>query len=63
MRNKSAAERGAQGPSMDGLGVFNYVEQPAPLAPKPVLNPAPPYIHDTLPSVIMKNHQIPPNLM
>ncbi|WP_071394385.1 manganese catalase family protein [Bacillus tuaregi] len=60
--NKSAAGRWAQGPSMDGLGTFNYVEKPVPLAPKPVLNPAPPYIHDTLPSVIMGAHQIPPNL-
>lgn len=39
-------------PSMDGLGTFNYVENPVPCAPKPVLKPAPPYIYDTLPQVI-----------
>ena len=39
--NESAAGRWAKGPSMDGEGVFQYVEHPQPLAKKPVLRPAP----------------------
>ncbi|AWE07371.1 manganese catalase [Lysinibacillus sp. 2017] len=57
--NESAAGRWANGPSLDGEGQFRYVEQPLPLAPKPALNPAPPYIHDTLPSIIKGD--LPPN--
>lgn len=61
--NKSAFGRWAHGTSMDGLGTFNYVEHPVPLAPKPILHPAPPYIHDTLPAVIKeKSGLIPPNM-
>ncbi|MCY8618563.1 manganese catalase family protein, partial [Bacillus haynesii] len=50
--------------SMDGEGVFQYVEHPQPLAKKPVLRPAPPYIHDTPPSVIQhpRDDVLPPNL-
>ena len=59
--NESATGRWASGPSLDGEGRFRYVEKPIPLAPKPVLNPAPPYIHDTLPSVI-KGDDIPPHV-
>lgn len=50
--NESATGRWANGPSIDGEGVFQYVENPVPLAPKPKLRPAPPYIHDTPPAVI-----------
>lgn len=53
--NESAAGRWANGPSMDGEGVFQFVENPLPLAPKPKLNPAPSYIHDTPPTVIKDN--------
>jgi Mn-containing catalase len=60
--NKSAAGRWANGPSMDGLGTFNYVENPVPFGPKPSLKPAPPYIHDTLPSVL-KSDVVPPPSM
>lgn len=60
--NESATGRWAQGPSIDGEGTFQYVENPIPLAPKPVLTPAPPYIHDTLPSVISGDDMIPPHL-
>ncbi|WP_026692774.1 manganese catalase family protein [Peribacillus kribbensis] len=49
--NKSAQGRWANGPSMDGQGVFQYVEHPAPFGPKQKLPPAPPYIHDTPPTV------------
>lgn len=61
--NQSAAGRWAHGPSMDKLGTFNYVENPVPLAKKPVLRPAPPYIHDTLPSLLKDNTKgmLPPN--
>lgn len=47
--DESATGRWAHGPSMDGEGQFQYVQQPLPLAPIPVLKPAPAYIHDTLP--------------
>jgi Mn-containing catalase len=59
--NQSAKGRWAHGPSMDGEGEFRYVENPKPLAKKPKLKPAPPYIFDTPPSVI-KGDMIPPNL-
>ncbi|MBU8908028.1 manganese catalase family protein [Desertibacillus haloalkaliphilus] len=39
----------ASGPSMDGLGVFNYVPQPPAYGDRPFLKPAPPYMHNTLP--------------
>jgi Mn-containing catalase len=61
--NESAAGRWANGPSMDKLGTFHYVENPVPLAKKPVLKPAPSYIHDTLPSVIKGDKgMLPPNM-
>ncbi|MCY7753594.1 manganese catalase family protein [Bacillus haynesii] len=62
--NESATGRWAKGPSMDGEGVFQYVEHPQPLAKKPVLRPAPAYIHDTPPSVIQhpRDEILPPNL-
>ncbi|WP_407272365.1 manganese catalase family protein [Radiobacillus sp. PE A8.2] len=50
--NESAKGRWAYGPSMDGLGVFNYVEYPQPFGGKPKLKPAPAYIHDTPLSVL-----------
>lgn len=50
--NESAAGRWAKGPSMDKQGTFNYVENPVPLAKRPKLKPAPPNIHNTLPSVL-----------
>ncbi len=50
--NESAHGRWAHGPSMDGEGVFNYVEHPQPFAPAPVLRPAPPVIFDTPPNMM-----------
>lgn len=50
--NESATGRWAHGPSMDGCGTFQYVECPQPLAPKPVLPPAPPYLFNTPPGVV-----------
>lgn len=47
---ESAQGRWASGPSMDGQGVFEYVQHPQPHAPKPVLRPAPPVYHNTPPS-------------
>jgi Mn-containing catalase len=61
--NESAAGRWAQGRSMDGLGTFNYVENPVPFAKKPVLKPAPPYIHDTPPAVLRENNRLLPPSM
>ncbi|PZD94908.1 manganese catalase family protein [Paenibacillus sambharensis] len=58
--NESACGRWASGPSMDGCGTFQYVENPQPLAPKPVLAPAPPYIHDTPPGVLKDGPLMPP---
>jgi Mn-containing catalase len=45
--NESACGRWAYGTAPDKRGTFNYVEHPKPLAPKPVLPPAPPPVHDT----------------
>ena len=59
--NESATGSWDSGPSLDGEGHFQYVEKPIPLASKPVLNPAPSYIHDTLPSVI-NGDDIPPHV-
>lgn len=64
--SKSAQGSWAKGPAPDGKGVFNYVPEPVPFAPKPKLKPAPPYIHDTPPSAIKSNTQdknIPPSMM
>ena len=58
--NESAKGRWANGKSLDGEGHFKYVEKPKPLAKNPALKPAPPYIHNTLPS-ILKNDNIPPS--
>jgi Mn-containing catalase len=61
--NESAVGRWANGPSMDGQGIFQYVENPVPFAKKPKLPPAPPYIHDTPPNVMKKGNGIlPPNI-
>ncbi|HEY4551673.1 MAG TPA: manganese catalase family protein [Bacillaceae bacterium] len=73
--NQSSEGRWAYGPSMDGEGTFNYVQNPVPFGDKPVLRPAPPYIHDTppaalretseplSPSAIRENpNRMPPNL-
>ncbi|RXT06393.1 manganese catalase family protein [Ammoniphilus sp. CFH 90114] len=46
---ESAAGRWAKGPSPDGLGQFQYVSQPKPFGEKPVLKPAPPFVHNTMP--------------
>ncbi|MBP3951212.1 manganese catalase family protein [Bacillus suaedae] len=40
--------RWAHGPSMDGLGQFQYVHNPEPFGKKPRLKPAPLYVHDTV---------------
>jgi Mn-containing catalase len=50
--DESATGRWAHGPSMDGLGQFNYVDGPVAYGDKPFLKPAPPYVHDTLPQVL-----------
>lgn len=47
--DESAAGRWAHGPSMDGMGMFQYYQHPQPAVPKPVLKPAPLYIHVTPP--------------
>jgi Mn-containing catalase len=59
--DQSAKGRWANGPSMDGEGTFKYVQNPQPYGEKPKLQPAPKYIHDTLPAVL-RNDDIPPNL-
>lgn len=45
--DESAQGRWASGPSMDGKGTFSVVENPVPLAPEPVLPPAPPAYQGT----------------
>jgi Mn-containing catalase len=60
--NESAEGRWASGPSIDGEGVFRYVEKPVPRAPKPRLVPAPRYIHNTPLAVIRcSNDVLPPS--
>lgn len=60
--NESAAGRWASGPSMDGEGIFRYVKDPVPKAPRPWLVPAPPYIYNTPLDVIRCSADvIPPN--
>lgn len=59
--DQSDKGRWASGPSMDGMGTFQYVQNPQPFAKKPKLKPAPPYIYNTPPSV-MRQEQIPPSL-
>ena len=56
----SAMGRWAQGRSIDGEGVFQYVDQPVPFGSAPVLNPAPSYIHDTLPPLLKDGPNSPP---
>jgi len=52
---ESSTGRWASGPSMDGCSCFHYVQSPQPFGPRPVLAPAPLYIHDTLPSVMRQS--------
>ncbi|GGH86397.1 Mn-containing catalase [Pullulanibacillus pueri] len=58
--NESATGRWANGQSIDGQGTFQYVEQPVPFAPEPKLTPAPPYIHNTLPSILKDGTNLMP---
>jgi Mn-containing catalase len=55
--DESAKGRWAHGPSMDGLGHFNYVDGPVAYGDEPILRPAPPYVHDTLPQVMRNNQE------
>lgn len=60
--NESAEGRWANGPSMDGEGTFQFVEYPVPYGGVPKLKPAPPYIHDTPPSILGTDIVPPPNM-
>ncbi|PYY26261.1 manganese catalase family protein [Paenibacillus illinoisensis] len=62
--DESATGRWAHGPSMDGQGVFQYVQHPQPLAAAPKLPPAPPYIYNTPPYALRKENaeSLPPML-
>ncbi|MFD2043887.1 manganese catalase family protein [Ornithinibacillus salinisoli] len=57
--NESAYGRWANGPSIDGCGMFNFVEHPVPYGKKPKLKPAPPYIFDTPPEVLRTSDDLP----
>ncbi|MCM3707784.1 MULTISPECIES: manganese catalase family protein [Cytobacillus] len=46
---ESSTGRWAQGPALDGQGEYNYVSNPKPEGDKPMLKPAPPNLHNTLP--------------
>ncbi|MFD1739020.1 manganese catalase family protein [Bacillus salitolerans] len=46
---ESAEGRWAQGPSMDGTGTFEYIENPEAMGQIPTMTPPPPYIHGTPP--------------
>ena len=61
--NESATGRWANGPSVDGEGQFQYVENPVAYGNKTKLKPAPLYIHNTL-HYLLKNHtgKIPLNM-
>lgn len=58
--DESSKGRWAHGPSMDGLGQFNYVATPQPYGKIPRLRPAPPYTHNTL---LPAPPHHPPNLI
>ncbi|PJY99201.1 manganese catalase [Bacillus vallismortis] len=47
---ESQSGRWASGTSMDGKGNFEYVGKPEAMGQKPVLKPAPPYVHGTMPA-------------
>jgi Mn-containing catalase len=49
---ESKAGRWASGKSMDGQSEFEYVQEPEAMGPKPILNPAPAYIHGTPPEPV-----------
>ncbi|MRX72105.1 manganese catalase family protein [Bacillus lacus] len=51
---ESKAGSWASGPSIDGKGTFEYVENPEPHAEAPILEPAPLYMHSTLPDDMKK---------
>lgn len=53
--DKSATGRWASGPSMDGEGTFQYVQNPQAYGGKPKLKPAPSYIHNTPPKDLRPN--------
>ncbi|UCZ54194.1 manganese catalase family protein [Bacillus shivajii] len=55
---ESKRGRWARGRSMDGLSHFNYVSPPPAFGPAPDLSPAPPYIHNTLPTIRDKHIDI-----
>ncbi|SFA85483.1 Mn-containing catalase [Lentibacillus halodurans] len=57
--NKSAKGRWANGISMDGCGMFNYVEHPVPHGDRPKLRPAPTYVHDTPLAAMRKSDDTP----
>ncbi|WP_067727735.1 manganese catalase family protein [Oceanobacillus damuensis] len=57
--NESTTGRWAHGPSMDGCGTFNYVEDPVPFAPAPKLAPAPPYFFNTPLWALRKSDDLP----
>ncbi|WP_047982197.1 manganese catalase family protein [Ornithinibacillus contaminans] len=57
--DESAKGRWAHGTSMDGLGVFNYVNRPVAFAKAPQLKPAPPYIFNTPPEALRKSDDLP----
>ncbi|AND38023.1 MULTISPECIES: manganese catalase family protein [Cytobacillus] len=46
---ESSTGRWAQGPALDGQGEYKYVGNPKPEGDKPMLKPAPPNLHNTLP--------------
>ncbi|WP_110928557.1 manganese catalase family protein [Bacillus massiliglaciei] len=46
---EAAAGRWANGAALDGQGEYKYEPNPQPEAPKPILSPAPPSLHNTLP--------------
>ncbi|SLL06062.1 catalase [Mycobacteroides abscessus subsp. abscessus] len=51
MGDESSKGRWASGPSMDGMGTFQYVKDVPPFGPAPKLKPAPPAVHATPPNV------------
>ncbi|MFC3039956.1 manganese catalase family protein [Virgibacillus xinjiangensis] len=57
--HESAEGRWAHGPSMDGCGVFNYVDKPVAYGDVPHLKPAPPYVFDTPPWAMRNSDDLP----
>ncbi|NIK10945.1 manganese catalase family protein [Alkalibacillus almallahensis] len=50
----------ASGPTLDGKGTFEYIQNPEPMGQIPNLKPGPPFLHGTPPTNLKNGEQSPP---